>query len=152
MAEPLHKPILVVDDDPVDRDLIALAFKRAGVESPVVTVEDGQEALDYLRAQGRFQGRAPEDLPNVIVLDLDMPRMDGFEFLRQVKANQDFTSIPVVVLTTSQNARDLTQSYALGASSCMTKPGDFEQLVEIARALGTYWCDLNYVPPGGKLS
>ena len=86
----------------------------------------------------------------MIVLDLDMPRMDGFEFLRRLKAQPDMSAIPVVVLTTSQFDRDLTQSYALGANSCMMKPGDFEQLVEIARAVGTYWCDLNRVPQGGK--
>src|SRR2546425_739883 len=91
-----RKPILVVEDDPADREMIALAFKRAEVASPVVTVEDGQEALDYLQAQGRFWERHPEDLPAVIVLDLDMPRMDGFEFLRRVKPTPDLAAIPVV--------------------------------------------------------
>jgi len=148
MGETRRKPILVVDDDPADREMIALAFKRAGVESPIVVVEDGQEALDYLQAQGRFRSRSPEDLPKVIVLDLEMPRIDGFEFLRRVKAHPDFTSIPAVVLTTSQYDQDLARSYALGASSCIAKPGDFEQLVEITRALGAYWCDLNRVPQG----
>ncbi len=149
MGETRRKPILVVDDDPIDREMIELAFKRAGVESPIVAVEDGQEALAYLLAQGQFRTRLPVGLPALIVLDLDMPRMDGFEFLRQIKAHQDFTSIPVVVLTTSQYDRDLARSYALGASSCIAKPGNFEQLVEIARALGAYWCDLNRVPQAG---
>ena len=148
MVEKRRKPILVVDDDPADQEMIALAFKRAGVESPIVAVDDGQEALDYLQAQGRFRSRSHEDLPTVIILDLDMPRMDGFEFLRQVKAHPDFTSIPVVVLTTSEFDKDLSQSYTLGANSCIAKPGDFEQLVEIARAVGTYWCGLNRVPQG----
>ena len=143
-----HKPILVVEDDPTDREMIALAFKRAGVASPVVTVEDGQEALDYLQAQGRFWERHPEDLPAVIVLDLDMPRMDGFEFLRRVKPTPDLAAIPVVVLTTSEFDKDLSQSYALGAKSCITKPGDFERLVEVARTVHEYWCEINQVPKG----
>src|SRR5256886_14118351 len=94
-----HKPILVVEDDPTDREMIALAFKRAGVASPVVTVEDGQEALDYLQAQGRFWERHPEELPAGIVLDLDMPRMEGFEFLRRAKPTPDRAAMPAVVLT-----------------------------------------------------
>jgi len=148
MGETRRKPILVVDDDPADREMIALAFKRAGVESPIVAVEDGQEALDFLQAQGRFRERHPEDLPSVIVLDLDMPRVDGFEFLRRVKPTLDLAAIPVVVLTTSEFDKDLSQSYALGANSCITKPGDFERLVEVARAVHEYWCEINQVPKG----
>ena len=128
--------------------MIALAFKRAGVASPVVTVEDGQEALDYLQVQGQFRERHPEDLPAVIVLDLDMPRLDGFEFLRRVKPTPDLAAIPVVVLTTSEFDKDLSQSYALGAKSCITKPGDFERLVEVARAVHEYWCEINRAPKG----
>ena len=143
-----HKPILVVEDDPADREMIALAFKRAGVASPVVTVEDGQEALDYLQAEGQFRERHPEDLPAVIVLDLDMPRMDGFEFLRRVKPTPALAAIPVVVLTTSEFDKDLSQSYALKANSCITKPGDLERLVEVARAVHEYWCEINRVPKG----
>lgn len=141
-----RKPILVVEDDPVDREMIELAFKRAAIESPVVTVSDGQEALDYLQAQGRFLERHPEDLPAVIVLDLDMPRVNGFEFLHRVKPTPDFAAIPVVVLTTSEFDKDLSQSYALRANSCITKPGDFERLVEVARAVHEYWCEINQVP------
>ena len=143
-AEP--RPILVVEDDPVDREMIELAFKRAAVENPIVTVSDGQEALDYLNGEGRFRDRREQDVPAVIVLDLDMPLMGGHEFLTLLKANPDFTLIPVVVLTTSQFDQDLIQSYALGANSCITKPGDFEQLVEIARAICDYWCRINRVP------
>lgn len=143
---PSRRPILVVEDDPVDREMIELAFKRAGVDRPVVTVSDGQEALDYLMAQGRFQDRPSSDLPMVIVLDLDMPWMDGHEFLSRVKVQPDLVLIPVVVLTTSQYDQDLIQSYTLGANSCITKPGDFERLVEIAQAVETYWCCINQAP------
>jgi len=148
MVETPRKPILVVEDDPLDREMIELAFKRAVIKSPVVTVTDDQEALDYLQAQGKFRERHPEDLPSVIVLDLDMPRVDGFEFLRRVKPTLDLAAIPVVVLTTSEFDKDLSQSYALGANSCITKPGDFERLVEVARAVHEYWCEINQVPKG----
>jgi len=148
MVELRRKPILVVEDDPLDREMIELAFKRAAVESPVVTVSDGQEALDYLQAEGLFRERQPEDLPAVIVLDLAMPRMDGFEFLRRVKPTPALAAIPVVVLTTSEFDKALSQSYALRANSCITKPGDFERLVEIVRAVHEYWCEINKVPQG----
>ncbi len=141
-----RRPILVVEDDPVDREMIGLAFERAKVENPVVTVSDGQEALDYLNAEGRFSDRPALDVPAVIILDLNMPLMGGHEFLSLVKAKPDNALVPIVVLTTSQFDQDLIQSYGLGANSCITKPGDFEQLVEIARAIGSYWCRINRVP------
>ena len=140
------RPILIIEDDPADREMIELAFKRAGVENPIVAVSDGQEALDYLNAQGRFRERHPQDVPSVIILDLDMPLMGGHEFLILVKAIPRLALIPIVVLTTSQFDQDLIQSYTLGANSCITKPGDFEQLVEIARAVGGYWCRINRMP------
>ena len=140
------RPILIVEDNPVDREMIELAFKRATVENPVVTVSDGQEALDYLNAKGRFHDRRREDFPAVIVLDLKMPRMGGHEFLSLIKTQPDFALIPIVVLTTSQFDQDLIQSYASGANSCITKPGDFGQLIEIARAISGYWCGINRVP------
>lgn len=140
------KPILVVEDDPADREMIELAFKRAAVENPIVAVSDGQEALDYLNAAGRFRDRRTQDVPAVIVLDLDMPLLGGHEFLSLLKAKPEFAVIPVVVLTTSQFDQDLLQSYAFGANSCITKPGTFEQLVEIAGAIGGYWCRINRLP------
>jgi two-component system, response regulator len=146
VVEARRKPILVVEDDPLDREMIELAFKRAAIERPVVTVSDGQEALDYLQAQGQFRERHPEDLPAVIILDLAMPRVDGFEFLRRVKPTPDLAAIPVVVLTTSEFDKDPSRSYALKANSCITKPGDFERLVEVARAAHEYWCEINRVP------
>lgn len=143
---PSRRPILVVEDDPIDRELIELAFKRAGAERAVVTVSDGQEALDYLTAQGRFHDRPASHLPIVITLDLDMPGMDGFEFLRQVKTMPNLPIIPIIVFTTSQYDQDLTQSYNLGANGCITKPGDFEEFIEIAQGVDLYWCRINQVP------
>jgi CheY-like chemotaxis protein len=148
-TQPRKRPILVVEDDPVDQEMIVLAFKRAAVENPVVTAANGQEALEFLNARRKFQWRRVSDLPAVIILDLDMPQMDGFEFLRRVKTEERFAAIPIVVLTTSQFDRDLTQSYALGASSCLTKPGDFEQLVKIATEVHQYWCRRNRIPESG---
>jgi len=144
MVEMRRKPILAVEDDTVDREMIGQAFKRAAVESPLVMVVDGQEALDYLTVQVKDRGTS--QFPAVILLDLAMPRMNGFEFLRRMKALPDLATIPVVVLTTSEFNGDISQSYALGANSCITKPGDFEQLVEIARAVDLYWCRLNRLP------
>jgi CheY-like chemotaxis protein len=148
-TESRKRPVLIVEDDPVDQEMIELAFQRASVENPVVTVANGQEALTYLLAKEKYQWRRESDLPAVIILDLDMPEMDGFEFLRRVKAEPTLRSIPVVVLTTSQFDGDLSQSYALGASSCLTKPGEFEQLVKIASDVSQYWCRLNRVPENG---
>jgi two-component system response regulator len=140
------RPILVVEDDPIDQEMISLAFERAATRHPVVTVADGLEALDFLKGHGASDKKRQSDLPAVIILDLDMPKMDGFEFLRRLKGEAELAGIPVVVLTTSQFDRDLAQSYALGASSCLTKPGDFEQLVKIAREVDSYWCRTNRVP------
>ena len=148
-VDPRKQPILVVEDDPVDQEMIVLAFKRASVENPVITVAHGQEALEFLDARGKFQWRRVSDVPAVIILDLNMPQMDGSEFLRRVKAEERFAAIPIVVLTTSQFERDLTQSYALGASSCLTKPADFEQLVKIAAEVDQHWCRGNRTPKNG---
>ena len=141
LLEAHRRPILVVEDDPVDQEMIVLAFKRASVKNKIITKGNGQEALDYLMASG-----GESVLPAVIILDLNMPHMDGFEFLRRIKTEPRFAAIPVVVLTTSQFDRDLTQSYALGASSCLTKPGDFEQLVKMAAEVDQYWCRRNRIP------
>ena len=135
--EPL---ILVVEDDPVDQEMIVLAFQRASVKNRVVTMGNGKEALDYLMAGSPFQGKCISDPPAVIILDLAMPEMDGFEFLRRVKAEPRIAGIPVIVLTTSQFDRDLAQSRALGASSCLTKPGNFEQLVRLVADIELQWC------------
>lgn len=147
--EPRKRPILIVEDDPVDQEMIVLAFKRAAVENPVITAADGKEALEYLMALVQSERSRESVLPAVIILDLNMPQMDGFEFLRRVKAEPRVATIPVVVLTTSQFERDLTQSYALGASSCLTKPADFEQLVKIAAEVDQYWCRRNRIPESG---
>ena len=101
---------------------------------------NGKEALEYLLAAAQFHWKRISDLPMVIILDLAMPQMDGFEFLRRVKAEPTIAAIPVVVLTTSQFDQDLTRSYALGASSCLTKPGNFEQLVKLVADVDLHWC------------
>jgi CheY-like chemotaxis protein len=132
--------ILVIEDDPVDQEMIVLAFQRASVKNRILTMANGKEALEYLMAGSQFQWKRTSDLPAVIILDLAMPQMDGFEFLRRVKAEPSIAAIPVVVLTTSQFDRDLAQSYALGASSFLTKPGNFEQLVKLVTDVDLQWC------------
>ena len=132
--------ILVVEDDPVDQEMIVLAFQRASVRNRVVTMADGKKALEYLMAGAKFEWKRISDLPVVIILDLAMPQMDGFEFLRRVKAEARTAAIPVVVLTTSQFDPDMRRSYALGASSCLTKPGNFEQLVKLVSEVDRRWC------------
>jgi len=132
--------ILVVEDDPVDQEMIVLAFQRASVENRIVTMANGKEALEYLMAGAHYHWKRVSDLPVLIILDLAMPHMDGFEFLRRVKAEPRIAAIPVVVLTTSQFDPDLTRSYALGASSCLTKPGNFEQLVKLVADVDLHWC------------
>jgi CheY-like chemotaxis protein len=141
-----RRPILVVEDNPIDQELISLAFKRAATESPVITVSDGREALSFLKGDGSGEKTRASEFPAVIILDLDMPGMDGFEFLRRLKAEASLARIPVVVLTTSRFDQDLSRSYALGASSCFTKPGDFEQLIKIAREVDSYWCRTDQIP------
>ena len=141
--------ILLVEDNEGDIVLTTEALEESKIINTVSIARNGKEALDYLLAHGQFQERRESDLPAVIILDLNMPEMDGFEFLRRVKAVPKLTSIPVVVLTTSQFDRDLSQSYALGANSCLTKPGEFEQLVKIASDVNQYWCRRNRIPENG---
>jgi CheY-like chemotaxis protein len=140
-----RRPILIVEDNPIDQELIGLAFKRAATDNPVVTVTDGEEALSFLKGHDPVEKKQAANLPAVIILDLDMPGMDGFEFLRRLKGEPRLARIPVVVLTTSRFDQDVSQSYKLGASSCITKPGDFEQLVRIAREVDSYWCRTNQI-------
>lgn len=135
--------ILMAEDDPDDRVLLEQALRVAGVGNPLAFVEDGEELLEYLLRRGRF-AQAPR--PAVILLDLNMPRMDGREALAEVKAHPDLRAIPVIVLTTSSTPRDVEVCYALGANSFVTKPATFEALVNLARALDAWWLDVVTLP------
>ena len=138
--------ILVVDDDPDDRLLIGDAFKQASLTGALAFVEDGQALLDYLRHQGLFaEGRPPR--PGLVMLDLNMPGKDGREALADMKADPAVRGIPVVVLTTSRDEKDVVRSYELGVSGFIHKPASYAALLEIVTVVGKYWTEVVALPP-----
>jgi two-component system response regulator len=141
------KVILLVEDNPDDEALTLRAFERSNIMNQVVVVHDGVEALDYLFARGTFADRDPARLPELVLLDLKLPRVDGLEVLRQLRADARTRLLPVVVLTSSDEERDIIESYSLGANSYIRKPVDFTQFTEAVRQLGLYWLVLNVNPP-----
>jgi CheY-like chemotaxis protein len=138
--------ILLVDDSPDDIQLTVRALNQSNIINELVVAEDGVEALDYLFGTGKYEGRPSGVLPHLILLDLKMPRMDGLEVLRRIRADERTRLMPVVVLTTSNEDRDRVESYRLGANSYIRKPVDFNQFVEAVRQLGLYWLVLNEGP------
>lgn len=145
--ENANKVILLVEDNPDDRDLTLLAFKEAGIPNEVVNCADGEEALDFLFATGAHAGRDTRVMPDVILLDLKLPKVDGLEVLKRVRAHERTKLIPVVVLTTSREEEDVMGSYRLGANSYVRKSVDFSRFIEVSRQLGLYWLVLNEAPP-----
>lgn len=138
--------ILLVEDNPSDLELALHALKRNNLANHIEIARDGAEALDFIFATGAFSHRNVENGPRVILLDLKLPKVDGLEVLRRVKADPRTRSIPVVVLTSSREERDIVESYELGVNSYITKPVDFDQFTEAVRALGYYWLLLNQPP------
>ncbi len=141
------KTILLVEDNPDDEALTLRAFRKNNILNPVVVARDGEEALDYLFGTGRHAGRDTAEQPQVVLLDLKLPKLDGLEVLRRLRADPRTRLLPVVILTTSGEDRDILASYQLGANSYIRKPVDFEQFIEAARQLGLYWLVLNVPPP-----
>jgi two-component system response regulator len=139
--------ILLVEDNDDDIALTLRAFKKNNIKNAVVVARDGAEALDYLFATGPHSGRDRTDLPQVMLLDLKLPKIDGLEVLRRIRANEDTKTLPIVVLTSSKEEQDLITSYRLGCNSYVRKPVDFDEFVEAARQLGLYWLLLNEAPP-----
>ncbi|MDQ3495454.1 MAG: response regulator [Pseudomonadota bacterium] len=137
------KPILLVEDNPDDVELTRIAFAEGKVANPLVVVGDGAEALDYLFARGQYADRADQPLPSIVLLDLNLPKVDGREVLQAIRANERTRSLPVVVLTTSVEPFDVEASYALGANSYVQKPVDFERFVWAVKQVGLYWLVLN---------
>jgi CheY-like chemotaxis protein len=135
--------ILLVEDNPDDEALTLRAMHKNRLSNPVVVAHDGVEALDYLFATGEYSSRDASDLPAVILLDLKLPKLDGLEVLRRLRANEKTRLIPVVVLTTSNEERDIVNSYSLGANSYVRKPVDFEQFTDAVGKLGMYWLLIN---------
>jgi len=145
-----EKIILLVEDNPDDVELTLRAFKKCNIANEVVVARDGVEALDYLFGTGAYAGRDLSVMPAVVLLDLKLPRIDGLEVLRRLRADERTRCLPVVVLTSSNEDQDVVNSYQLGANSYIRKPVDFIQFIEAARQLGIYWLLLNEAPPKGK--
>ncbi|HXN48070.1 MAG TPA: response regulator [Bryobacteraceae bacterium] len=139
--------ILLVEDNPSDVRLTRRALEQSHITNPLVVAEDGREALDYVFAQGAHTGRDVTDLPRVVLLDLKLPRLDGLEVLRQLRADERTRRLPVVILTSSREQQDIMAGYDLGANSYVRKPVDFTQFAEAVRTLGLYWLLLNEAPP-----
>jgi CheY-like chemotaxis protein len=140
--------LLIADDDADDRMLIEDAFEESRLRNRRVYVEDGQELLDYLRGQGKHAGRNADCLPGLILLDLNMPRMDGRTALSHLKSDPRLKRIPVIVLTTSKAEEDILRTYDLGVSSFIAKPVTFDGLVDVVQALNKYWIELVELPSG----
>jgi len=138
--------ILLADDDEDDRRLTKDALAESRLANDLRCVEDGQQLLDYLRREGAFRDAAVAPRPGLILLDLNMPKLDGREALQAIKADPTLRSIPVVVLTTSKSEEDVFRSYDLGVNSFITKPVSFEGLVEVVRILGHYWFEIVELP------
>lgn len=140
------KTILLVEDNPDDVTLTLRALKKSNIMNEIVVAQDGVEALDYLFGTGKFSGRDPKVTPQVVLLDLKMPRVDGLEVLQRIRGDERTKLLPVVVLTTSSEDRDRVESYKLGANSYIRKPVDFNQFVGAVQQLGLYWLVLNEAP------
>jgi two-component system, response regulator len=141
--------VLLVEDNPDDEALTLRALKKNNILNPVVVVHDGAEALDYLFCEGKHAGRPP-DLPQLVLLDLKLPKLDGLEVLKRLRAEPRTRLVPVVVLTSSSEEKDVLESYNLGANSYVQKPVDFTRFSEAVRQLGMYWLVLNQPLPGSQ--
>lgn len=142
-----NRMILLVEDNPDDEALTLRAFEKNNITNDVVVVRDGAEALDWLFARGAFADRDPKQQPEVILLDLKLPKVDGLEVLRQIRGDERTRLLPVIILTTSEEESDRLAGYSLGANSYIRKPVDFSQFTEAVRQLGLYWLVLNESPP-----
>lgn len=139
--------ILLVEDDPKDTELTMTALEEYNLSNEVVVASDGEEALDYLYYRGKFQRRSGEN-PAVMLLDLKLPKVDGLEVLQKVKTDDNLKMIPVVVLTSSREERDMVSSYKLGVNAYVVKPVDFHEFVNAIKELGVFWAIINEPPPG----
>lgn len=143
----MTRKILLVEDNPDDVKLTLRAFKQHSLANEIVVARDGVEALDYLFGTGAHAGRDVDDRPAVVFLDLKLPKFDGLEVLRQIRADPRTARQPVVILTSSKEEHDLAAGYALGANSYVRKPVDFDQFLDATKQLGLYWLLLNEPPP-----
>jgi two-component system response regulator len=148
VADSASRAILLVEDNADDIELTRIAFSEAKIANQLTVVQDGAEALDYLFARGVHAGRDPHDLPSIVLLDLNLPKVDGREVLQAIRDNPVTRSLPVVVMTTSAEPFDVEASYALGVNSYIQKPLDFERFVWAVKQVGLYWLVLNHPREG----
>ncbi|MHC5539630.1 response regulator [Singulisphaera rosea] len=141
------KPILLVEDNPRDLELTLVALARTHLANEVITIRDGAEALDYLYCQGAYEGRARGN-PAVILLDLKLPKVDGLQVLEKIKGDPNLQAVPVVMLTSSREEKDLLRSYKLGVNAYVVKPVGFKEFLDGIQELGIFWAVLNEPPPG----
>ncbi len=145
-----ERSILLIEDNPDDELLTMMAFRDNKIMNNIVVARDGEEALDYLFGKGNYRDRDIKILPQLILLDLKLPKVDGLEVLQQIRSTQETMFLPVVVLTSSREEMDIIKSYRLGANSYIRKPVDFEQFSEAIKQLGLYWLVLNELPSNNE--
>jgi len=138
--------VLLVEDNPDDEMLTLLAFEESRLANPIEVVRDGVEAIEFLEGTGQYAGRDASRLPQVVLLDLNLPRKNGLQVLQWMRGREETRLVPVVMLTTSTQERDLLESYRLGVNSYVRKPVDFQQFQQAIRQLGMYWLVLNQLP------
>ncbi len=139
--------ILLVEDNPDDEALTLRALRKNNVRNEIVVARDGSEALEYLFAEGAYKDRDVSELPQLVLLDLKLPKVDGFEVLRRIRADERTRLLPVVILTSSREEQDVVNGYRSGCNSYVRKPVNFDEFIEAARQLGLYWLLLNEPPP-----
>jgi CheY-like chemotaxis protein len=145
-SEPAQVEILLVEDNPTDAELCIRSLKKNNLANQLVWVKDGAEALDFLFARGAYANRHSADLPKVMLLDLKLPKVDGLEVIHEVRSNARLKFLPIVVLTSSQDERDISESYQLGANAFVSKPVEFDEFAAAVAKLGLFWLLINKPP------
>ena len=144
------RAVLIVEDSPTDEALLLRALNKSGLKNPIITVKDGLEAIEYLLGTGRYEFRKTEELPAVVLIDLNLPKLDGLEVLRRMRADYRTKLVPVAIFTSSLEEQDLINGYSLGANSYVRKPIEFSKFTKTVAQLVNYWIELNEPPPPGE--
>jgi DNA-binding response OmpR family regulator len=142
--------ILLIEDDKGDQELIRRSFEKGRITNDIYIVEDGEQALDYLLRRGKYSDPALSPRPDLVLLDLNLPKIDGRKVLEKIRSTADLKRLVVVILTTSKQEQDIIRSYEMGVNSYITKPFDFQQFVKVVQEVGHYWFQVVVLPPNGK--